>query len=103
TFQGRRTSRHDAERSGPSGGRPPSRSIRRDSSVLPRRSAQSESERRSRLAAPMRPMLMLRSEVQVPYAKYWLLEVQDISELVREQKANSVAPYDRLVTPREDV
>ena len=51
----------------------------------------------------MRPMLMLQSEVQVPYAKYWLLEVQDISELVREQKANSMAPYDRLVTPGEDV
>ena len=51
----------------------------------------------------MRPMLMLRSEVLVPYAKYWLLEVQDNSDLVREQKANSVAPYDRLVTPREDV
>jgi len=46
---------------------------------------------------------MLRSEVLVPYAKYWLLEVQDISDLVRERKANSVAPYDRLVTPREDV
>ena len=35
--------------------------------------------------------------------KDWLLEVQDISDLVREQKANSVAPYDRLVTPRDEV
>jgi hypothetical protein len=32
-----------------------------------------------------------------------LLEVQDISDFVREEKKNAKAPYDRLVTPREDV
>ncbi len=47
--------------------------------------------------------LGLRGEVLTQYAKDWLLEIQDISDFVREQRANAVAPYDRLVTPREDV
>lgn len=47
--------------------------------------------------------LGLRGEILSRYAKDWLLEVQDISDFVREQRANAVAPYDRLVTPREEV
>ena len=29
--------------------------------------------------------------------------MQDISDFVREQKKDAVAPYDRLVMPREEV
>ncbi len=47
--------------------------------------------------------LGLRAKVLARYAKDWLLEIQDISDIVREQKANAVAPYERLVTPREDI
>jgi hypothetical protein len=47
--------------------------------------------------------LGLRGEVLAKYAKDWLLELRDISEFVREQKENAVAPYDRLVMPREHV
>jgi hypothetical protein len=46
--------------------------------------------------------LGLRGEVLARYAKDWLLEVGDISGFVREQRANAKAPYDRLVTPREE-
>lgn len=51
----------------------------------------------------MRPTNTLWGEVLARYAKDWLLEMQDISDFVREQKKDAVAPYDRLVTPREDV
>jgi hypothetical protein len=47
--------------------------------------------------------LGLRGEALAQYAKEWLLDVQDISAFVREQMANAQAPYDRLVTPREEV
>lgn len=47
--------------------------------------------------------LGLRGKVLSRYTKDWLLEIQDISNFVREQRANAVAPYDRLVTPREEV
>jgi hypothetical protein len=47
--------------------------------------------------------LGLRGEVLARYAKDWLLEIRDISDFVREQRANAVAPYECLVTPREDV
>jgi hypothetical protein len=47
--------------------------------------------------------LGLRGEVLARYAKEWLLEIRDISDFVSEQKANAVAPYERLVTPSEDV
>jgi hypothetical protein len=47
--------------------------------------------------------LGLRGEVLARYAKDWLLKIQDISHFVREQKGSAVAPYERLVTPREDV
>src|SRR6516165_11257225 len=44
--------------------------------------------------------LGLRGEVLARYAKDWLLEVEDISDFVREQKANAVASYERLMAPR---
>ena len=47
--------------------------------------------------------LGLRGEVLTRYARDWLLEIRDISDFVREQKANAAAPYERLVTPIEDV
>ncbi len=47
--------------------------------------------------------LGLRGEVLAKYAKEWLLEIRDISDYVSEQRANAVAPYERLVTPSEDV
>jgi hypothetical protein len=47
--------------------------------------------------------LGLRGDVLARYAKDWLLDIQDISAFVREQRANAKAPYDRLVTPREEV
>jgi hypothetical protein len=47
--------------------------------------------------------LGLRGEVLARYARDWLLGIEDISDFVREQKANAVAPYEWLVTPREDV
>jgi hypothetical protein len=47
--------------------------------------------------------LGLRGEVLARYAKDWLLEIQDISDFVRKQRANAVAPYERLITPREEV
>src|SRR3954453_11237768 len=47
--------------------------------------------------------LGLRGHVLARYAKEWLLDIQDISEFVGEQRLNVTAPYERLVTPREDV
>jgi hypothetical protein len=47
--------------------------------------------------------LGLRGDVLASYAKEWLLDVEDISEFVSGQRGNAKAPYDRLVTPREDV
>jgi hypothetical protein len=39
--------------------------------------------------------LGLRGKDLARYAKDWLLEIRDISEFVRDQKANAVAPYDQ--------
>jgi len=47
--------------------------------------------------------LGLRGDVLAKYAKDWLLDIENISEFVREQRANAEAPYDRLTTPREEV
>src|SRR4051794_34855168 len=48
--------------------------------------------------------LGLRGDVLARYAREWLLDVEDISEFVREQRAHARAhDYARLVTPREDV
>jgi Domain of unknown function (DUF4291) len=47
--------------------------------------------------------LGLRGDVLARYAREWLIEVEDISDFVAEQRENATAPYERLVTPREDV
>ncbi len=47
--------------------------------------------------------LGLRGDVLAKYAREWLLGFEDISEFVAEQRVNATAPYDRLVTPREEV
>jgi hypothetical protein len=47
--------------------------------------------------------LGLRREALLSYSKDWLLEIEDISEFVRAQRASAVSPFDRLITPREEV
>jgi Domain of unknown function (DUF4291) len=47
--------------------------------------------------------LGLRGDVLARYAKSWLLGIEDVSEFVADQRANAKSPFDRLVTPREDV
>jgi hypothetical protein len=46
--------------------------------------------------------LGLRGEVRARYAREWLLDIEDISGFVAEQRPNA-APCDRLVTPKEDL
>ena len=46
---------------------------------------------------------MLRGKALARYAKDWLLEIRDISDFVHEHHTNAVAPYERLIRPREDV
>jgi hypothetical protein len=47
--------------------------------------------------------LGLRGDVLAKYAKDWLLQIKDVSDFVAERRANAEDPFDRLVTPREDV
>lgn len=47
--------------------------------------------------------LGLRGDGLARYAREWLLGIEDTSEFGAEQRANAVAPYDRLMTPREEV
>ena len=47
--------------------------------------------------------LGMRGDVLARYAREWLLGIEDISDFVREQRANAVAPYERLITPKEEV
>jgi hypothetical protein len=47
--------------------------------------------------------LGLRGSVLGRYAREWLLGVEDITDFVREQRQNTDPPYERLVTPREEV
>ena len=47
--------------------------------------------------------LGLRGEVLAKYAKEWLLGIEDVSEFVREQSEHARSPFDRLITPREEV
>jgi hypothetical protein len=47
--------------------------------------------------------LGLRGEALARYAEEWLLDVEDISEFVREQRANAEPPHEGLLTPREEV
>jgi hypothetical protein len=47
--------------------------------------------------------LGLRGKVLANYAREWLLEIQDVSELVREQSQHATSPFDKLITPNEEV
>jgi len=47
--------------------------------------------------------LGLRGEVLAKYAKEWLLGIEDISDFVREQSQHASSPFDRLITPKEEV
>jgi Domain of unknown function (DUF4291) len=47
--------------------------------------------------------LGLRGEVLARYAKEWLLGIEDVSEFVRQQSEYARSPFDRLITPREEV
>jgi hypothetical protein len=47
--------------------------------------------------------LGLRGGVLARYAGDWLLGIEDISGFVQEQRVLAKAPYEGLVTPREDV
>jgi hypothetical protein len=47
--------------------------------------------------------LGLRDEVLAKYAREWLLGIQDVSEFVREQSQNARSPFDKLITPKEEV
>lgn len=48
--------------------------------------------------------LGLRQEMLANYAREWLVEIEDISDFVQEQrKYNLIPPYPQLLTPRERV
>ena len=47
--------------------------------------------------------LGLSGDVLARYAREWLLRVEDISDFVSEQRVNAAAPFERLVTSREEV
>ena len=47
--------------------------------------------------------LGLRGDVLAKYAKEWLLGIDDVSEFVRQQSEYARSPFDRLITPREEV
>jgi hypothetical protein len=47
--------------------------------------------------------LGLRGRVLFSYAKDWLLGIEDISQFVREQNRYASSPFDRLITPKEEV
>lgn len=47
--------------------------------------------------------LGLRGKTLRSYAKDWLLSIEDVSELVIEQRRHAVPPYDQLLTPAESV
>ena len=47
--------------------------------------------------------LGLRGEALAKYAKEWLLGIEDVSEFVRQQSEYARSPFDRLITPREEV
>ncbi len=36
-------------------------------------------------------------------AREWLLGIEDVSEFVREQSQQARSPYERLITPKEEV
>ena len=47
--------------------------------------------------------LGLRGEVLAKYAREWLLGIEDVSEFVLEQSQHARSPFERLITPTEEV
>jgi hypothetical protein len=47
--------------------------------------------------------LGLRGEALAKYARGWLIAIEDVSEFVRVESQRSRSPFDRLITPREEV
>jgi hypothetical protein len=47
--------------------------------------------------------LGLRGEVLAKYAREWLLGIEDVREFVRERSRHARSPFDRLITPKEEV
>ena len=47
--------------------------------------------------------LGLRGELLARYAREWIVEIEDISPFVAEQRERAHPPYADLLTPREDV
>jgi hypothetical protein len=47
--------------------------------------------------------LGLRGETLARYAGEWLLEIEDISAFVGEQRTNAIKPFGQLIIPKEDV
>jgi len=46
----------------------------------------------------------MRGEMLARYAREWIVEIEDISEFIREQhKIVKIGDYERLITPREMV
>jgi Domain of unknown function (DUF4291) len=47
--------------------------------------------------------LGLRGDVLSRYAREWLIDIQDISGFMDEQRTNAKAPFDQLIMPTEEV
>jgi hypothetical protein len=47
--------------------------------------------------------LGLRGDVLKAYAKEWIIDIEDISEFVQQQRQNILPGYAQLITPRETV
>ncbi len=47
--------------------------------------------------------LGMRGETLARSAREWLIEIEDISEFVNEQRTNAIKPFERLITPSEEV
>ena len=47
--------------------------------------------------------LGLRGQTLSQYARDWILDIQDISSFVRQQRDYAYSPYSQLITPRETV
>jgi hypothetical protein len=47
--------------------------------------------------------LGLRGKFLANYARDWLLEIQDITEFVWDQGQHARSPFDKLITPKEEV
>jgi hypothetical protein len=47
--------------------------------------------------------LGLRGEVLARYAREWIVQIEDISDFVAEQRAHACGDYARLIVPRERV